>query len=137
MIKATGCDPLSKIDSIISCLKSHAPQITAQESDFIQMKITSSFGEELWIELSTEFSIFFGDWHAHYSACDAFLDDLTGILESKKCTVCAYRNDRWCGSCLSESETPDEAAFREEYGDDKIIKCNYWDQNKNIVFDAV
>lgn len=116
MIEMTELDPVSKFDSIISHIKKYNPEITAQESDFIEMKLVSRSGEELWIEISTEFTIFFGDWHAHYFAYaeeyDVFLNDLLGILENKKFTVCTYRNDQWCGSGLSQSETPDEAALR-------------------------
>lgn len=140
MIEIHDLDPVTKFDDIITLIKNYNPQIITKESDFIEIKIVSAYGEELWIQIETEFSIFFGDWHAHYfgyiEEYDVFITDLLGILKNKKFTVCAYQNDKWCGSCLSESETPNEVMLREEYGNDKIIKCSYWDNTKNIIFDV-
>ena len=139
MQETTKLNPITKFDNIISLIKNYNPQIITEEPDYIEIKIVSPFDEELWIEISTEFSIFFCDWHAHYFASveeyDVFLSDLLGILESKKFTVSAYINDL-CWGCLSETETPDEVELRERYGNDKVIKCSYWDKTKNIVFDV-
>lgn len=140
MNEMVECDPISKIDNVISIIMDYDMQITDRKADYLEVKLISTCGEELWIEIETEFSIFFGDWHAHYYAYEEeyqiFLDDLLGILENKKFIICAYKGDRWCGSCLSESDTPDESDLRKEYGDDKTIKCNYWDKTKNIIFQS-
>lgn len=132
------CNPISKIDNVISIIIDYNPQITNRKSDYLEVKLISDYGEELWIEIETEFSIFFGDWHCHYYANEEeyqiFLDHLFGILENKKFTICRYKGDQWWGSCLSESDTPNESDLRKEYGDDKTIKCNYWDKTKNIIF---
>ena len=138
MNKIIECEPASKVDELLLKIKSYDPIITRREQDYFEAKFISLHGEELWIEINTEFSIFFGDWHAHYFADEedylCFLEDLIGILESKKFTICVYRDGRWCGSELSENELPNESDLKKENGEDKIIKCNYWDKTKNIVF---
>lgn len=140
MNEMVECNPISKIDNVISIIMDYNLQIINRKADYLEVKLISTYGEELWIEIETEFSIFFGDWHAHYFAYEEeyqiFLDDLLGILENKKFTICAYRGDRWCGSSLSEFDTPNESDLRTEYGDDKTIKCNYWDKTKNIIFQS-
>ena len=139
MMCMTELQPAEKIEDCIAAIARYHPQITQKDADFLEAKLVSPFGEELWIVIDTEFSIFFGDWHAHYFAYEdeyrLFLDDLFGILESRRFTVCAYRGVQWCGSTLSHHETPDESELRKEYGEDKIIKCNYWNQSKNVVFE--
>lgn len=141
MIEMYNLNPVTKFDDIIAFTKKYDPQIITEKPELIEIKIISVFSEELWIEISTEFSIFFGDWHAHYFGSveeyDVFITDLLGILENRKFTICAYKNDEWCGSRLSESKTPNEVTIREEYGNDKVIKCNYWDKTKNIIFDVI
>lgn len=140
MNEVVECNPVSKIDNVISLMINHNPQIINRKSDYVEVKLISDYGEELWVVIETEFSIFFGDWHSHYSAYEEqyqiFLDDLLGILENKKFTICAYKGDQWCGSCLSEFDTPNESDLRKEYGTDRIIKCNYWDKTKNIIFNT-
>ena len=132
------CDPIKKTEDIISKISAYEPQIT-KSIDFLEAKFTSAYNEELFIEIDTEFSIFFGDWHEHFQPYEEeyelFLDDLFDILKSRKFTVCTYRDDRWCGSELSGSDTPDESVLREDWGNDKTIKCNYWDKAKNIIFE--
>lgn len=133
------CNPINKIEDIISKIKNYNPQIIGKCSDYLEVKLISEYDEELWIEVETEFSIFFGDWHDHYFAYEEeyqlFLDDLFGILENRKFTICAYQDKQWCGSCISQSEIPDEVALRNEYGDNKTIKCKYWNKTKNIIFE--
>ena len=138
MIEMHNLDPFTKFDDIITITKNYNPQIITKESNFIEIKIVSDFDEELWIQIETEFSIFFGNWHAHYFSYieeyDAFIADLLGILENKKFIICAYKDNKWCASCLSESETPNEAKLKEKFGKDKMIKCIYWDSTNNVVF---
>lgn len=138
MIEMTDIDPITKLDDIIALIKHYDPQIITEKPELIEIKLVSGYGEELWIAIDEEFTVFFGDWHAHYSdnikAYEAFITDLFGILENKKFIVCAYKNDKWCGSFLSGSETPDEDELREVYGKDKVIRCRYWDSTRNVVF---
>lgn len=140
MHEMVECSPISKIDNVISVIRDYNLQIINKEDDYLEVKLISAYGEELCIEIETEFSIFFGDWHDHYFAYEEeyqiFLDDLLGILENKKFTICAYKGDRWCCSCLSQFDTPNETELRNEYGNDKTIKCNYWDKTKNIIFQS-
>lgn len=92
----------------------------------------SPFDEEKWIEISYEFSTFFGDWHTHYFSYDeefkVFLDDLTGILHNGKFTVCAYDGGKWFGSYLSEGGTRDLSQVRDIFGDKKHIVCGFWNK---------
>lgn len=134
-------NPMAQLEEILSQIEQYHPQVNRIVKDkvsYIDIKIVNDAGEELFIELFKEFSIFFGDWHTHYFA-DAldyaeFLDDLSGILESRKYTVCEYRNDQWCGSTLMEGETPDESALKKECKKGITIKCSYFDHTKNRIF---
>ena len=134
----TEFDPFDKIEDIISKISAYDLQIT-KGSDFWEAKLISAHNEELWIVIDEEFTIFFGDWHEHFSPYEdeyaLFLNDLFDILNNRKFTICAYRKNRWCGSQLSECDTPDESVLREDWGNDKTIKCNYWDKSKNIVLE--
>ena len=133
------CNPADKIEDIILKITNYNPSIVTKDTDYLEAKIISEFKEELWIEVESEFSIFFGDWHEHFFAYEeeyqGFLDDLFGILENRKYTVCIYKGNHWCRSVLLESEILDESTLINKYGKDKTIKCNFWDKTKNIVFE--
>ncbi|MDE5564690.1 MAG: hypothetical protein K2I93_06005 [Oscillospiraceae bacterium] len=140
-MKLTACNPFSKVEEIMSIIKAYNPEIGRSEDAFMEIRITSPFSEELWIEISTEFTIFFGDWHAHYGAYEEyfrmFLDDLMGILQSKRCTVCGYRDGKWCGSDLSDKGVPDLSEILEEFGEDKQVVCSFWDKSKNVTYEPL
>ena len=140
MIKSTPIDkPIDKINDIISKTAAYNARIADKTADGAEIQFSREYGDSLWLQIDEEFTIFFGDWHAHYSDDEEeyqlFLDDLLGILENRKFTACAYREGRWCGSMLSEAEVPNESDLRNEFfGEDKVIECNYWDAGKNIIF---
>jgi len=133
----TEIETFSKKNDVLSKLKKFNPEIITNDDDMIEIKIMSNYSEELWIEISTEFSIFLGDWHSHYFAHIGeyyrFLDDLLGILENKKSIRCAYTGEHWCASDLAMSSEVNQDEIIERFGNDKTIKCSFWDKSKNFV----
>lgn len=138
-IELSGLYPLKMTDKILSFIEEYHPQIVGWEEDFAEIKLVNTSGEELWIQIDEEISLFFGDWHTHYvafpEAYPYFIDDLSGILSSRKCTVCSYQNDFPCCSMLSDTASPDIADLQEEFGTDKTIRLHFWDASRDIVYE--
>lgn len=130
-------EPLSKKEDVLLKISSFKPEIIINDNDLLEIKIINNYGEELLIDIKNEFSLFFGDWHSHYFAYtqeyNCFIDDLLGILENRKYTICAYKKDKWCGSMLLEGEVIDYDSIVDDLGEGKTIKCSFWDKSKNYI----
>lgn len=66
-------------------------------------------GSDLCIELSDEFTVYFGDWHGHYeqSAYEDMIEDLLAIIENRYCSVLFMQGGKpGCCGLLSEKITP-------------------------------
>ncbi|HAJ98309.1 MAG TPA: hypothetical protein DCO72_11310 [Ruminococcus sp.] len=139
-------DPMEMLDDILQRLEAYHPEIETKQDDDISIRLVHGGGKELFIDLDDEFSIFFGDWHCHYSPYNydynryadeyqEFLSDLFDILENRQYTVCTYRENEWNGSWLEDGKIPDIDKIRKDIGADGIkVVCSFWDSEKDIVF---
>lgn len=141
--------PTDKLPEILKIVEKYAPKIFTskdegyewlKEEEYKSILLVNSAGQELSVDVEREISLFFGDWHAHYEpaigAYQDFIYDLQDILNNNKCTICAYDNEGWCLSSLSETDKPDIDQLRKDYGTYKRFVCSYWDCSKNVVFEA-
>ena len=110
-------------------------QVNEQE---YYLEIPRKDGEVLlWIALDAEeLSLGFADWHNHYTIADgdaslisAFYADLNALLSNRAGVACAFANNEghWCGSMLIQAENVNEEFLREEFGDNKVVRCSFWD----------
>lgn len=138
MNSMTCCEPADKIDDLLSRIQKYEPHIAVKNDHYLDVRLTSAYGDDLWIEIDGEFSIFFGDWHEHFFAYEeeytAFLEDLFAILENRRFTICAYSGGKWRMSILSDTDIPDKAQLKKKYGEFDEIRCNFWNRNMNVVF---
>lgn len=74
----------------------------------IEIKNPHPGGEAILLDIGGEFSIFFGEWHAHGASClddyeEWFKPTIKKLLENKECALCLVDgNGRWLLSTLSD-----------------------------------
>ena len=99
--------------------------------------------DKLMLDLSDEYTIFFGDWHGHYypdakQDMKEFRQVLEDILDNKMCSVGCFKErdgvESWCGSSIEFRENLDRDYFQRKYGGDWIIRCKFFDETMNRVF---
>ena len=99
--------------------------------------------DKLMLDLSDEYTIFFGDWHGHYypdakQDMKEFRQVLEDILDNKMCSVGCFKErdgvESWCGSSIEFRENLDRDYFQRKYGGDRIIRCKFFDETMNRVF---
>lgn len=142
-------DPFDKVTEILGIVKEYAPQAVISQGEgydqssgeeYKYICLTNQAEDKLLIDITSEITIFFGKWHAHYGDIigeyEEFLSDLKGILRNEKFAVCTSFNGEWIGSYLFEARELDIKYLREEVGPNKKIFCSFWDSTKNVVFDA-
>ena len=109
---------------------------------FTHMQVFNG-NSKLILDLANEYTIFFGDWHGHYlpdskDSMREFRETLEDLLDSKICSVGRFRDvdgvENWCGSSIGFRDYLDREYFRREYGDDKIIRCKFFDETLNQTF---
>lgn len=114
-----GLMPENVYDDVLELLRGfevieHSPQeedwCHLCDSDFgLEVKNPHPGGVPLLIDLAGNFSVFFGEWHAHYDAClddyeDWFRPAVKNLLTNARCTLwLADANGEWMESILSES----------------------------------
>lgn len=63
---------------------------------------------DISIEISDEFTLFFADWHGHFDPYEEDYREMVqvifDILRGKRCAVAAYSKNNWLGSSLLEKE---------------------------------
>lgn len=98
---------------------------------------------KLMLDLAGEYTIYMGDWHGHYYPDDIhdmkeFRQILEDLLDNRRCSVGCFRErdgvENWCGSCIEFKENLDRDYFEREYGRDRIIRCEFFDETLNRVF---
>ena len=138
-------DPIQMLDEILQKLEPYLPEIETKQDDYISVRLVNGVGKELFIDLDDEFSIFFGDWHCHYTHYNydynqyadeyqEFLSDLFEFWRISQYTVCTYHENQWRSSWLARGETPDIDKIRKKVGDGLKVVCSFWDSSKDVVF---
>lgn len=98
---------------------------------------------KLMLDLAGEYTIYMGDWHGHYYPDDIqdmkeFRQILEDLLDNRRCSVGCFRErdgvENWCGSRIEFKENLDRDYFEREYGRDRIIRCEFFDETLNRVF---
>lgn len=79
----------------------------ADEDELIVIKNPNS-KNDINIEISDEFTLFFADWHGHFDPYEEdyheMIQIILDILSGKLCSVAAYTKNNWLGSSLLEKE---------------------------------
>lgn len=138
-------EPMEMVDEILQKLEPYHPEIETKQEDYISVRLVNDAGKELFIDLEGEFTLFFGDWHCHYTHYNydynqyadeyqEFLSDLLGILENQRYAVCVFHENQWRSSWLARGETPDIDKIRKKVGDGLKVVCNFWGSSKDVVF---
>ena len=99
-------------------------------------------GHSLGIEFDDEVTIFFAEWHAHYINTDSmekcFYQNLGDIIENRACATTSYvdsiDDDNWCCCSLPNAKDITPKYLKEEYGEGKIITCNFYDDTLDQVY---
>ena len=98
---------------------------------------------KLMLDLACEYTIYLGDWHGHYYTEEIrdmkeFRQVLEDLLDSKICSVGCFRErngaENWCGSSIEFRENLGRNYFQRKYGDNRIIRCKFFDETLNRVF---
>ena len=99
--------------------------------------------QKLILNLTDGYRLHFADWHGHYytedkQAMKDFRQHLEDLLDSKMCSVGCFRDvngvENFCGSAIEYKENLDREYFRRKYGDDKIIRCTFFNGTLNKTF---
>lgn len=135
-------DVREKKADILKIVEEYKPEITKNNANGSEIKLTNSFGKFLWIDVGLEIddaiTIFFDGWHAHYYNnkydYNEFADDLCKILHNERFVVCMLAEYRG-GAFLSDESIPNEELLRNEYGNDIKFVCSYWDSSMDVTFE--
>lgn len=112
------------------------------DEPFVYIEIPSK-NPRVYIDLADENTLYFGDWHSHFDPdCDDDIEEfylfLENILDNKICAVGSFQNDgseeNWCSSSIEEKENLCMEFLKEEFGLNRIIKCNFFDESLNQTY---
>ncbi|MBR1499160.1 MAG: hypothetical protein IJ615_05965 [Bacteroidaceae bacterium] len=147
-------DAAYKLYSMKAFLKDYAFEVhtSADEGyDYLDdvsycITLRNADGEELFIDLESEFTLSYGGWHTHYlasnSAFESLKEDILAILTNKFGAVTLSVDGKWMGSSTTtEPITQKEQAIEivlEVLGDTKEflrkvhrkgveVSCKFWD----------
>ena len=115
------------VEKICGILDSHGEKYslhTNKEEEFkgmsdntISIKLVNGTGEEMFIDVNDEITLYFGGWHMHcyYEEFDEFKMFLNRILNSRMAAECIKTDGEWRGSyCLDADEGDHIPQSREE-----------------------
>lgn len=138
-----------KADEIIAVLDGLETVLHMEEDDeyddpLVTVEVINPYkGKNMYIELSGEFTLFWGDWHTHYPPCEQdflkMLEDIRRIIKSEMGTLCLYLGEKWLSSRLWQGHISYDEALRELKQDDCLynfikgekegavtIRADYW-----------
>ncbi|MCR5803185.1 MAG: hypothetical protein K6G47_02895 [Clostridia bacterium] len=133
---------MDRIDLVEKILKTHDLQYIVkkgfdeyEKADFIYYEVTNGT-HKLGIDIAKEYTIFFVDWHAHYSFDieDEFVRDLNDILDNKMCAACSYLNGRAGAAGNYYAHQLNEEFIEDEFGTGKTVKCYFFDEGLDREF---
>lgn len=108
-------DALGKLDEICGLLdelnckyeihERDGGEFSYLEDGDVCVKIPNPYADRpMFIDIQQEISLYFADWHAHYTACEndcaEFCETLRGFLENELCSAAYFLGDKreWGGS---------------------------------------
>lgn len=130
-------------------LKSRNLQYTVKEGFDEYDKVNFTFYEvingnrKLGIDIAKEYTIYFMDWHAHYSFdfdgyIEDFKRDLNALLDNKMCAACTYYGEadnlQPGAACSYYDYQLSQEFIEDEFGSDKIVKCYFFDEKLDREF---
>lgn len=117
-------NPIDKKDEILKLLIPYQPEIYTNtdvgyewlEENGVSIFIKSQSGEELFVDIESEFTLTFSGWHTHYdpygSDYELLISNLKAILNNGKYAIYATCNGQWMYSSLSDDAIVNQAYIR-------------------------
>ncbi len=92
----SGFDVCGAVGKLIDVLRPFSPvHYDDTDTEDEKIAVVNKSGEELTIGIGIEFTMRFGDWHAHYpftsAGVDELLSDMDDLLQNRLACVCVYR----------------------------------------------
>lgn len=146
-------DPAEVLAELTELLKAYNPEIhTGKDSDYDYLGdgefciiLKNQTGNELFIDLTDEFTVSFDYWHSHYFDYESLKRCVFQLLNNERCVFIVFIGERWMGSGTSEKPFETKAEVKEEmkdflYRDESVQEARdngvearivYWDESKN------